>query len=80
MSLENLEQSIKENGHLPGMPSAAEVESTGIHLGNMQKQVVEKIEELTLYTIEQGKMLKELKSELEQLKKENASLKKSLKK
>jgi hypothetical protein len=80
MSLENLEQSIKENGHLPGMPSAAEVESKGLHLGNMQKQVVEKVEELTLYTIEQGKMLKELKMELENLKAENASLRKSLKK
>ncbi len=79
-SLENLEQSIKENGHLPGLPSAREIESEGLHLGNMQKQVVEKIEELTLYTIEQGKMLKEMKSELELLKAENASLRKSLKK
>lgn len=80
MSLDNLEQSIKENGHLPGLPSAAEVESGGLHLGNMQKMVVEKIEELTLYTIEQGKLLKELRSEVDRLKSENASLKRSMKK
>jgi hypothetical protein len=79
-SLENLEESIKENGHLPGLPSASEIEANGLNLGNMQKQVVEKVEELTLYTIEQGKMLKELKKELETLKAENASLKKAIRK
>ncbi len=80
MSLEDLEQSIRENGHLPGLPSAREIESGGLHLGNMQKQVVEKVEELTLYTIEQGKMLRELKKELETLKAENASLRKAVRK
>lgn len=80
MSLENLEQSIKENGHLPGLPSAQEIETNGLHLGNMQKQVVEKVEELTLYTIEQGKMLRELKNEIDALKAENASLKKAIRK
>ncbi len=80
MSLDNLEQSIKENGHLPGLPSAQEIETNGLHLGNMQKQVVEKVEELTLYTIEQGKMLQELKKEIDLLKAENASLKKAFKK
>ena len=79
MSLENLEQSIRENGHLPGLPSAQEIETNGLHLGNMQKQVVEKVEELTLYTIEQGKMLQELKREIETLKAENASLRKARK-
>lgn len=86
MSLDNLEQSIRENGHLPGLPSAQEIESNGLHLGNMQKQVVEKVEELTLYTIEQGKLLKEqgtmlqeLKKEMDALKAENLSLKKMLK-
>jgi len=78
MSLDNLEQSIKENGHLPGLPSAQEIEAKGLHLGNMQKQVVEKVEELTLYTIEQGKMLQELKKEIDALKAENASLKKAI--
>jgi len=80
MSLENLEQSIKENGHLPGLPSAREIETNGLHLGTMQKQVVEKVEELTLYTIEQGKLLQELKREIDVLKAENASLRKAIKK
>jgi hypothetical protein len=80
MSLENLEQSIKANGHLPGLPSAKEIQDNGLHLGNMQKQVVEKVEELTLYTIEQGKLLQELKKEIDQLKAENASLRKTIKK
>jgi hypothetical protein len=80
MSLESLEESIQENGHLPGLPPAAEIESKGLHLGNMQKQVVEKIEELTLYTIEQNKILKEMRMELELLKAENASLKQAINK
>jgi hypothetical protein len=46
----------------------------------MQKQVVEKVEELTLYTIEQGKLLQELKKEIDALKAENASLKKAIRK
>lgn len=86
MSLNKLEQSIKENGHLPGLPSAKEIETNGLHLGNMQKQVVEKVEELTLYTIAQGKLLQEqavilqgLKKEIDILKSENESLRKILK-
>jgi len=77
-SLDNLEQNIKENGHLPGLPSAQEIETNGLHIGDMQKQVVEKVEELTLYTIEQGKMLQELKKEIDALKAENTSLKKAI--
>jgi hypothetical protein len=79
-TLEELEASIQENGHLPGIPSAAEVESKGLNIGEMQKSVVEKVEELTLYTIEQNKMLKELKNEIDQLRKENESLRNSLRK
>ena len=79
-SLDNLEQSIRENGHLPGLPSAKEVEVNGYQLGDMQKKVVEKVEELTLYAIEQGKMLQDLKAEIEALKAENNSLKKALNK
>jgi hypothetical protein len=80
MSLENLEQNIKENGHLPGLPSADEIQTNGLHLGSMQKQVVEKVEELTLYTIEQNKMLLELKKEIDALKAENISLRKAIRK
>lgn len=76
MSLEDLEQNIKTNGHLPGIPSASEVEENGIMLGDMQKKVLQKVEELTLYTIEQQKMIKELQQKVEDLEKENKKLKK----
>jgi hypothetical protein len=77
MSLKNLEGEIMENGHLPGLPSAQEVETSGIQIGEMQKKVVEKIEELTLYTIEQAKLVQELKREIDSLKTECRELKKS---
>jgi len=83
MSLDDLEESIRDNGHLPGLPSAKEIETGGLKIGSMQKQVVEKVEELTLYTIEQGKLLKEqgkmlqeFRKEIDALKAENAHLKK----
>ncbi len=80
MDLGDLERNIRDNGHLPGLPSAQEVESDGLHLGDMQKQIVEKIEELTLYTIEQGKRIEKLDMEIKSLRAENESLKKIVKK
>jgi hypothetical protein len=74
LSLDELEQSIQENNHLPGLPSAAEIEEDGLQLGDMQKRMVEKLEELTLYTIEQGKLINELRQRMEDLEKENAHL------
>jgi len=76
MSLEELEKSIQKNKHLPGLPSAAEVEENGLMLGDMQKRIMEKVEELTLYTIKQDKMIKELQDKMERLEKENAKLRK----
>ncbi len=61
-SLENLENYIKTNKHLPGVPTAIEVEKNGLNLGDLGKIQMEKIEELTLYIIE-------LKKEVEALKK-----------
>jgi hypothetical protein len=43
---------IKENHHLPGVPSAAEMEKNGLSLGDMQVKLLAKIEELTLHMIE----------------------------
>ena len=54
---------------MPNVPSAAEVEKEGVDLGEMDKILLQKIEELTLYTIEQQKQLELLKKELELLKK-----------
>ena len=66
MNLKELEQSINRNHHLPGVPSAKEVESEGIAVGEMSKIMMEKIEELTLYTIQQQKEIEQLKSLLNQ--------------
>jgi hypothetical protein len=57
MSLEDLECYILSFGHLPGAPSAVEIESTGLDLGELLRFQMEKIEELTLYVIELKKAL-----------------------
>jgi hypothetical protein len=62
---------IKENKHLPEIPSASEIEKNeGVNLGEMQLKLLQKIEELTLYLIQQENAIRELKSEIEQLKKQ----------
>jgi len=62
MSLENLEGYIRENHHLPNVPSAKDVEVNGANLGELTKIQMEKIEELTLYIIELKKEIDMLKS------------------
>ncbi len=57
-TLTEVETHIKENGHLKDIPSEAEVKANGIHLGEMDAKLLQKIEELTLYTIAQDKTLK----------------------
>ncbi|MCB0810418.1 MAG: hypothetical protein KDB96_14165, partial [Flavobacteriales bacterium] len=59
MTLEEVEAYIKKNGHLPNVPSAREVEENGLGLGEMNKILLEKVEELTLHLIEQQKRLDE---------------------
>ena len=61
-SLEAVESYIQENGHLPNMPSAEQVKSDGIELGEMAKLQQEKIEELTLYAIDQKKHIDSLEA------------------
>ncbi|MBO9201452.1 MULTISPECIES: V-type ATP synthase subunit E family protein [Niastella] len=53
--LSEVEQYVKQYGHLPEVPSAEEVNKEGIDLGNNQAALLKKIEELTLYVIEQNK-------------------------
>ncbi|MBC7937045.1 MAG: hypothetical protein H7Y86_16980 [Rhizobacter sp.] len=59
-SFDQLRAFIKEKNHLPNIPPAAEVEKNGIEVGDMQKRMVEKIEELTLYILELENRLKKL--------------------
>ncbi|WP_443938792.1 hypothetical protein [Pedobacter sp. MW01-1-1] len=61
ISLSDLEKYIKINKHLPDMPSAKEVESNGLVIGELVKQQQKKIEELTLYLIEKDKEIDALK-------------------
>ncbi|WP_272149622.1 hypothetical protein [Tenacibaculum aiptasiae] len=61
-TLEEVEKHIKEKGHLKNIPSAKEVkENDGIELGEMNRKLLQKIEELTLYTIQQQKELQKQK-------------------
>ena len=61
---------IDENGHLPNVPSAKVLEAAdGVAIGEMQRIMMEKIEELTLYTIDQENRIKALVKEVEELKK-----------
>lgn len=67
-SLAEVKNYIEENGHLPNIPSAKEMEKNGIHLGEMNMKLLEKIEELTLYILEQQNEINQVKKELFQLK------------
>lgn len=58
--LEEIEKHIKEKKHLPEIASAAQMEKEGVNIGEFQIKLLQKIEELTLYTIEQNKQLKKL--------------------
>ncbi|WP_425077565.1 hypothetical protein [Psychroserpens sp. S379A] len=64
-TLQDVENYIKEHGHLKDIPSAEEVEANGIELGEMNKLLLQKIEELTLYTIELKKEVDELKTKMD---------------
>ncbi len=62
LSLKELEQYIKEKGHLPNVPSAKEIEASGIVLGEINKILLEKIEELMLYIIQQEQRITTLEN------------------
>jgi hypothetical protein len=62
--LTELELYLKQNKHLPGVPSAAEFATEGQNLGKMDDLLLRKIEELTLYIIDQNKTIEMLKSEI----------------
>ena len=62
--LGEVEKFIRENKHLPGIPSATEIQKNGLHLGDTQKMMMEKIEELTLYMIEANKKIEKLEKML----------------
>lgn len=70
-NLDSLENFINKNKHLPGIPSATDVQKDGrIPLGEMNNKLLEKIEELTLYIIELNKKVQKLEQENKEIKKE----------
>jgi len=67
--LAEVENYIKENKHLPEIPSENQMQQDGLNMNEFQIKLLQKIEELTLYTIEQEKENKQLKSRIERLEK-----------
>lgn len=59
MSLDNISEYIRENKHLPHVPAAKEMEEEGVDVGNMNMILLRKVEELTLYILQQNDQLKD---------------------
>lgn len=68
MPLTEVKEFITKNGHLPGVPTEYDIISKGMDVGEMSKILVEKIEVLTLYLLEQQDEIKDLKKELMEIK------------
>jgi len=69
MSLSEVDEFIKVNGHLPGIPNAEQVGKDGVALGEVSTIMLEKIEELTLHMIQLEKKNNDLEERLAQLQK-----------
>lgn len=65
-SLDSVEAFVKVNRHLPGIAPAAEMQKEGLEVGEQQTKLLQKIEELTLYLIEQNKKIDQQQFRLQQ--------------
>lgn len=72
-SLSNVQTFINKNGHLPDIPAASVLEKDGLNLGELVQLQMKKIEELTLYILQQQRAIK---GQAEQISKINKQLKK----
>jgi hypothetical protein len=61
--LKEVAQYIQTNKHLPGIPSAQEVEKNGVDMVEMDAALLKKVEELTLYILEQNKRIENLENQ-----------------
>jgi hypothetical protein len=77
--LVEIEKFIKTNKHLPDIPTVKEVEQKGIDVGSTQALLLKKIEELTLYLIEQNKKMERMNTENKEMKKQIQQLKPKIK-
>jgi hypothetical protein len=66
-SLQEVEKKINEEQHLPGIPSAAEIKEKGVELTEMNMKLLRKMEEMTLYVIDQNKKIEELEKKVAML-------------
>jgi hypothetical protein len=69
MPLNEVEKYVKINSHLPEIPSAEEIIKDGLKMGEMQNKLLQKVEELTLYMIEQQKTINQQSAKIEELEK-----------
>ena len=67
IELSDLKDYLEENKHLPGIPSAKKLSDDGMMLREMNLKLLEKIEELTLFTIEQQEQIDRLNKRLDKL-------------
>ncbi len=66
MGIDELEKFIDREKHLPNIPAAAEIKDKGLNMSEFQMKLLQKIEELTLYTVQQAKAIDDQKAVLEQ--------------
>ena len=79
-SLQEVEKFVTKNKHLPEIASAKEMQKEGINLSEMNIKLLQKIEELTLYVIEQNKQFELLSDKIEKQNQEFKILKTKIKK
>ncbi len=68
MSIEDLNSYIKENKHLPEIPTQEDVNNDGVDLGEMNAKLLLKVEELTLYIIQLNEQMQAMQEEINSLK------------
>ena len=64
MPLDHLGRYVSANSHLPGIPTAGEVARDGINISKLQLKLLKKVEELTLYTLQQQDLIGELQQQV----------------
>lgn len=67
ISLSELEEYIRAEHHLPDVPSSDQIKENGLELGEMNNLLLQKIEELTLYILEQNKRIEHLENKMEEI-------------
>lgn len=78
MTLNDVDDFVKQNQHLPDVPSEKDFKENGMNMAEMNTILLKKIEETTLYLIEQNKQIEKLKKSYEELSHENNEIKKLL--